>query len=60
MTDPERIEALLDIVDGTRSESAERSQKLAVVGLAERRGKGFRPTTAGWNLLGDQGREFDS
>lgn len=39
MTDPERINALLD--------------------LAERAGKnGFRPSTAGWSLLGEQGRRF--
>ena len=59
MTDPERIEALLDIVDDTRSEQPEVSQALVVIGLAERRGKGFWPTTAGWTLLSDRGRQFD-
>lgn len=60
MTDTDRIEALLDIVDPERAESAGTSQKLVVVGLAERRGKGFWPTTAGWNLMGDRGRPFDT
>ena len=59
MTDAERIEALLDIVDPTRTEVPEVSRKLMVLGLAERRGKGFWPTTAGWTLLSDRGREFD-
>ena len=60
MTDAERVEALLDIVDGSRIEARENSDKLAVLGLAERRGRqGFWPTQAGWNLLGDRGRAFD-
>ena len=60
MTDAERVEALLDIVDESRTESRDRSEKLAVLGLVERRGRnGFWPTTAGWNLLGDRGRTFD-
>ena len=59
MTDAERIEALLDIVDETRSEVRARSEKLVVLGYAERRGRqGFWPSNAGWNLLGDRGRPF--
>ena len=61
MTDAERIEALLDIVDDARPESRDQSEKLAVFGLVERRGKNkFWPTNAGWNLLGDRGRVYDN
>ncbi|MGZ8408305.1 MAG: hypothetical protein ACXWVS_00040 [Hyphomicrobium sp.] len=60
MTDAERIEALLDIVDETRAEVRSQSEQLVVLGYAERRGKnGFWPTNAGWNFLGDLGRPFD-
>lgn len=60
MNDTERVEALLDIVDESRSESRDRSEALAVLGLAERRGRsGYWPTKAGWNFLGDRGRPFD-
>lgn len=60
MTDADRTEALLDIVDESRSESRDRSEKLVVLGYAERRGRnGFWPTKAGWNFLGDRGRVFD-
>ena len=59
MTDADRIEALLDITDPDRTDSVEASQRLVVLGLVESRGKGFWPTTAGWNLLGDRGRRFD-
>ena len=59
MTDPERIEALLDLVDSAREERPEASRALSVLGLVERRGKGFWPTTAGWTLLSDRGRAFD-
>ena len=59
MTDAERIEALLDIVDESRSEVRAQSEKLVVLGYAERRGKnGFWPTNAGWNFLGQRGRPF--
>jgi hypothetical protein len=59
VTEAERIEALLDLVDGERSESAGRSAQLTVLGLVERTGRsGYRPTTAGWNLLGERGRAF--
>ena len=60
MTDADRIEALLDIVDATRAESRAQSEKLAVLGYVERRGrKGFWPTNAGWTVLGERGRAFD-
>lgn len=60
MTDADRIEALLDIVDDGREENRDRSQQLVVLGYAERRGRnGFWPTQAGWNFLGDRGRSFD-
>lgn len=59
MTDADHIEALLDLVDKTRSPSQASSERLVVLGLAARRGrKGFWPTVAGWNLLGDKGRPF--
>lgn len=59
MNDADRIDALLDLVDPDRADNAEKTRRLVVLGLAERRGKGFWPTNAGWNLLGDLGREFD-
>jgi hypothetical protein len=60
MTDADRIEALLDIVDDSRSEQAGVSERLAVLGLVERRGKArFWPTNAGWNLMSARGRPFD-
>jgi hypothetical protein len=61
MTDAGRIEALLNIVDETRTESRDQSEKLVVLGFAERRGKnGFWPTNAGWNLMGDRDRAHAS
>lgn len=60
MTDADRTEALLDIVDETRAENRDQSEKLVVLGYAARRGKnGYWPTNAGWNFLGDRGRPFD-
>lgn len=60
MTDADRIEALLNIVDAARGEDRDESEKLVVLGYAERRGKkGFWPTHAGWNFLGDRGCPFD-
>lgn len=60
MTDADRLEALLDLVDDTRTPSRESSEQLVVFGYAERVGRSrFRPTTAGWNFLGDRGRVFD-
>lgn len=59
MTEAERIAALLDIVDETRTQGGTDSAELVVLGLAERFGKGgLRPTNAGWNLLGGLGRAF--
>lgn len=61
MTDSDRIEALLDIVDPDRTAGHDRSAQLVVLGYAERVGRaGFRPTNAGWTLLGDKGRAFDA
>lgn|GEM_PF-921930 len=60
MTDADRIEALLDIVDDSRTEQPAVSEQLAVLGLVERRGKArFWPTNAGWNLMSSLGRPFD-
>jgi len=59
MTDEDRIEALLDIVDETRTADRARSETLVVLGYAVRRGKGYWPSNAGWNCLGDRGRAFD-
>lgn len=59
MNDAERLAALLNIVDDTRTESRDQSEKLVILGLAERRRRGFWPTQAGWNLMGDQGRDFN-
>ena len=60
MTEAERTEALLDMVDATRAEVRAQSEQLVVLGYAERRGKkDFWPTKAGWNFLGDRGRPFD-
>ena len=57
MTDAERIEALLDLVDEARAQSRDRSEELVVLGLAVRLGRDrFTPTKAGWNLLGERGR----
>lgn len=59
MTDEERIEALLDLVDPDRTPVAEAGDRLIVLGLARRAGRSVAPTTAGWNLMGDRGRAFD-
>lgn len=59
MNDAERIEALLDLVDPDRPPAESRGPQLAVLGLAAAMPKGgFRPTRAGWSLLGDKGRPF--
>lgn len=60
MTDSERREALLDLVDPDRTASQDAIQRLVVLGLVERTRKGFQPTSAGWVLLGDSGRRFDT
>ena len=59
MTDPQRIDALLDLVDPQRTPDSDTGNKLVVLGLAQRAAKGVcRPTNAGWALLGDRGRAF--
>jgi hypothetical protein len=61
MNDPERINALLDLADPERTSDPRVAAELIVLGLAERVGKaGFRPSTAGWSLLGALGRRFRS
>ncbi|GEC01804.1 hypothetical protein [Brevundimonas diminuta] len=60
MTDAERIEALLDLVDPDRTANPDALQRLAVLGLAEPTRKGFQPTSAGWVVMGDRGRPFDT
>ena len=48
MTDPERVEALLDMVDPGRPTAPSRGPELAVLGLAVAKPKGgYKPTTAG-------------
>jgi hypothetical protein len=59
MNDADRIEALLDLVDPDRSPAESRGPQLVVLGLAASQPKGgYRPTNAGWALLGDKGRPF--
>ena len=59
MTDPERVEALLDLVDPARAGNPRRGSELVVLGLAEVGGKiGHRPTNAGWVLIGNRRRAF--
>ena len=60
VTEAERINALLDLVDGNRTQDVQNSAQLVVLGLAERFGKAgrLRPTNAGWNVMGQRGRQF--
>ena len=59
MNDADRIEALLDLVDPDRQPADSRGSQLAVLGLAAPTAKGgYRPTIAGWSLLGERGRAF--
>ncbi len=61
MNDSERIEALLDLVDPARAGNESRGPELAVLGLAQAVSKaGYRPTTAGWVLIGSRGRAFQT
>ena len=61
MNDADRIEALLDLVDPERLPADSRGPQLAVLGLAVQTPKGgYRPSTAGWSLLGENGRAFRS
>lgn len=60
MNDAERVEGLLDLVDPDRAPFENRGPQLAVLGLARLNSRGgvYRPTVAGWVLLGEQGRRF--
>ena len=59
MTDAERVEALLDMVDPARPTTPSRGPELAVLGLAVAKPKrGYQPTNAGWVLIGNRGRAF--
>ena len=61
MNDADRIEALLDLVDPERSPTVSRGPQLVVLGLAVPvPTQGYRPTTAGWSLLGERGRVYRS
>ena len=61
MTDADRLEALLDLVDPERPNASPQGSELAVLGLAVRSAKGmFQPTRAGWALLGEKGRPYKS
>ncbi|WP_368925553.1 MULTISPECIES: hypothetical protein [Brevundimonas] len=60
MTDAERLDALLNLVDSERTPDPDATARLIVLGLAERHGKGVRPTNAGWVVLGDRGRPFQN
>ncbi len=61
MTDPERIDALLDMVDPARMANESRGPELAVLGLAVAKAKGgYQPTNAGWVMIGNRGRAFQS
>lgn len=59
MTDPERVDALLDMVDPGRMPNVSRGPELTVLGLAVAKSKGgYQPTNAGWVLIGNRGRAF--
>ena len=59
MADPERVEALLDMVDPSRATAPGRGPELAVLGLAVAKPRGgYQPTNAGWVLIGNRGRAF--
>lgn len=58
MTDTERLDALLALADPEKPTPREAAERLVVLGLAEQHRKNFRPTSAGWNLLGERGRPF--
>ena len=59
MTDPERIDALLDMVDPDRVANVGRGPELAVLGLAVAKPRGgYQPTNAGWVMIGNRGRAF--
>lgn len=60
MTDAERIEALLSLVDPDLALDERQGAELVVLGLASggSNGRAYHPTTAGWVLLGEKGRRF--
>jgi hypothetical protein len=59
MTDTERFEALMDLVDPARAGNPDRGRELTVLGLAKAAPKGgYRPTNAGWVVIGNTGRAF--
>lgn len=59
MDQHEQVEALLDVVDAERARDGAKTQALVVLGLAERHKKnGFRPTTAGWTVLGPKAAAY--
>lgn len=61
MNEADRIEALLDLIDPERAPTVTRGPQLVVLGLAVPVPKqGYRPTPAGWALLGEKGRGFRS
>ena len=51
MTDAERIDALLDMVDSGRMPNVSRGPEAKSKG-------GYQPTNAGWVLIGNRGRAF--
>lgn len=59
MTDDERRQALLDLADPARTADPDATRRLVVLGLAMKAGRDYRPTAAGWVLLGDAGRSFN-
>lgn len=61
VTHDQSVEALLDIVDKDRTATEANSAQLVVLGLAVRHPKrGYSPTNAGWNVMGQRGRAFDT
>lgn len=60
MTDVEREDAMLDLIDPARSQNVSRGPELAVLGLAfaAPKGAGYLLTNAGWIAVGDRGRAF--
>lgn len=59
MTDAERFDALMDLVDPARVGNPSRGPELTVLRLAEVAPKGgHRPTNTGWVVIGNQGRAF--
>lgn len=54
-----QVEALLGLVDPERARDDQAAEALVVLGLAERcRKRGYRPTTAGWTVLGPKAAAY--